>query len=168
MLQERQNFFRIIDAIKRAVSNSNEQEQLLCIHEVYAQLQILMDKPSESSSLNCTGLFVCLFVWEVKSHCVAKLSLQSFFPPKPTAEAITVTAGATPSAASTHFRHHTQGNANPPVSLKALLPEENPLGVGQRAEDALLWTSYFCRSVGYDSFRCARKWFWELGGSSVL
>lgn len=41
-----------------------------------------------------------------------------------------------------------QGNANPPVSLKVLLPEENCLGVGQRAEDALLWTFYFCRSVG--------------------
>lgn len=28
----------------------------------------------------------------------------------------------------------TQGNANPPVSLKVLLPEENRLGVGRRAE----------------------------------
>ena len=101
---ETQNFFRIIDAIKRTVSNSNEQEQLLCNHEVYAQLQILMDESSKSSSLNCTGLFVCV----IKSHCVAKLSLQAFFPPKPTAEAITVTAGSTPSAASTHFRHHTR------------------------------------------------------------
>lgn len=53
----------------------------------------------------------------------------------------------------------TQGNANPPVSLKVLLPEENRLGVGRRAEGRgrLTVDILLLQECGLWRFRCASE-----------